>query len=669
MELARFRPYLDATLTAHIRANILAPPPRAPSESTAFMSFIGKAWKLIVGIKDALVLVLLLLFFLALFAILSATPNPGQVRDGALLIELSGTIVEERSEIDPIAALLSGAEPPIEYQARDLVRVLDAAAGDDRIEAVVIDMSTFLSGGQVHLQEIGEAMDRVRLAEKPVLTYAVGYADDHMQLAAHASEIWLDPLGGALIAGPGGSNLYYAGLLDRLNINARVYRVGEFKSAVEPYILDGPSEAAQENRAALYGALWEEWQANVTAARPQLQLARVTKNPVAWVEASQGDLADAAIDAGLVDRLGSKVEFGERVAQIVGEDDWDDTPGAYPSSDFLAYLADVGPSFDGDGAIAVVTVAGTIVDGDAGPGTAGGTRIADLLDEALDDDAKGLVVRVDSPGGSVLASEEIRRAIERWQARDLPVAISFANVAASGGYWVATAGDRIFAQPETITGSIGVFAVLPTFEDAAQEIGVNAVAYRTTPLSGQPDLIAGLTPEVDAILQATITDTYGDFVRRVSQARGLSPARVDRIAQGRVWDGGTARQLDLVDQFGGLDDALAWVAGEAELEDGGWSAQFLGAEETSYDSLIRQLLLDSTAASRTPNGGDLFAMAARQREELLARLTGDAAHLLNARGIQAYCLECPVEPRSGDRARADTYRRTLGEWAARLMGG
>ncbi|MGB7372331.1 MAG: signal peptide peptidase SppA, partial [Erythrobacter sp.] len=163
------------------------------------MSFIGKAWKVIVGIKDALVLVFMLLFFLALFAVLSAAPNPGQVRDGALYIDLSGSVVEERSQVDPIAALLSREAPLIEHQARDLVRALDAAAGDERVEAVVIDMTTFLGGGQVHLQAIGEAMDRVRQADKPVLTYAIGYADDHMQLAAHASEVWLDPLGGAVI--------------------------------------------------------------------------------------------------------------------------------------------------------------------------------------------------------------------------------------------------------------------------------------------------------------------------------------------------------------------------------------------------------------------------------------------------------------------------------------
>lgn len=612
------------------------------------MSFLGKAWKILVGIKDGLVLVFMLLFFIALFSILSAAPNPGQVREGALTIDMSGFVVEEKSAVDPLSTLLSGSAPPVELRSRDLVRALDAAASDDRIKAVVMDMTSFIGGGQVHMQAIADAMDRVRKAEKPVLTYALGYGDDHMHLASHASEVWVDPLGGATIAGPGGARLYYADLIEKLKVNVRVYRVGTYKSAVEPYLLDGPSDASQENLAALYGALWEEWQANVKKARPSLELDRVTSDPVAWIEASAGDMAQAALEAGLVDKIGTKVEFGEHVAEIAGEDAFDEKPGTYAKSDFAPYLADVGPGTgSSSNKIAVVTIAGTIVDGDAGPGTAGGARIVGLLDEALsDDDIKGLVVRVDSPGGSVIASEDIRLAIERYRAdKDVPVAVSFANVAASGGYWVATKADRIFAQPETITGSIGVFAVIPTFEGTAREIGVTAGGYRTTPLSGQPDLIDGLSPELDAILQAGVEDTYSDFLTIVSEARGISTEKVDAIAQGRVWDGGTARQLGLVDQFGDLRDAMQWVAGEAGLDEDDWSAMFLGTSPGNYDSLIRNLVTNAVAPANVSRGGDLFAMAARQREVLLGQLTSDAQLLTSSEGVQAYCLECPAPVR------------------------
>ena len=613
------------------------------------MAFAKSVWRLLRGVKDALVLLLLLLFFFALYGILTSRPSPAQVNDGALLLELNGYVVEEKTPVDPIEAFLSGAAPVGEYDVQDVVHALDTAVDDDRVSAVVLDLSGFLGGGQAHLQDIGAALDRVRAAEKPVLTYAVAYADDGMLLASHASEVWLDPLGGAFIAGPGGERLYYAGLLDQLNINARVYRVGTYKSAVEPYLESGMSEPARENYTALYGALWEEWQAHVKKARPKTDIAQVTGDPAAWVEASAGDLATAAMKAGLVDKLGNRVEFGKRVAEIAGEDPYSSAPGNYAFSELEPWLAD-NPRDTGGSAIGVVTVAGEIVDGDAGPGTAGGDRIAALLDEALEDDLAGLVVRVDSPGGSVLASELIREAIERHKAKDIPVAVSMANVAASGGYWISTPADRIFAEPETITGSIGIFAVIPTFEDLAAEYGVNSDGVRTTPLSGQPDLIGGFTPEVDAILQSSISDGYTDFIRLVASARNLSEEQADRIGQGRVWDGGTARQIGLVDQYGGLDEAAEWVAAQAGVAEDGWHLTFLGDEEATYDTLLRSLVMPDAQQSAAQ---DVFALMANRQAGTLSRLETDATRLLTTRGMQAYCLECPAP-----RAQTGTAGRT-----------
>lgn len=622
------------------------------------MGFAGKVWRLLVGIKDGMSLVFLLLFFMALYAILTARPSPAQVREGALLLELDGVVVEEQAPIDPIAVLLSGQEPIAEFQSRDLVRAIDQAAGDDRIKAIVLDLTSFLGGGQVHLQDIGAALDRAKAADKPVLTYAVAYGDDAMMLAAHASEVWVDPLGGAVIAGPGGSNLYFGQLLENLKVNAHIYKVGEYKSAVEPYSRSDMSPAARENYQALYGALWEEWQANVKKARPQLQLDRITGNPVEWVAASNGDLATAAKSAGLVDRLGGKIAFGERVAEIAGEDTWDDAPGTYAYTELDPWLAEIEPEEPGK-AIGVVTIAGTIVDGDAGPGTAGGDRIRDLLIDALDDDLAALVVRVDSPGGSVLASEEIRRGILRHKAKDIPIVVSMANVAASGGYWVSTPADRIFAEPETITGSIGIFAVIPTFEQTAAEWGVTADGVRTTPLSGQPDLIGGFTPEIDAILQASIEDGYRDFLTRVGESRNMTAAQVDAIAQGRVWDGGTARQIGLVDQYGGLPDAIAWAAEQAELEEGDWHVDYLGQEVQPYDSLIRQIVAGES--DRAPSG-DIFAMVALRQQGLLAQAANDVERLLSVRGMQAYCMECP--PSAATRAATPAPQGWLGKLLA-----
>lgn len=620
------------------------------------MSFARKVWRLLVGIKDGLSLVFLLLFFSLLYAVLAARPSPAQVREGALLLELDGIVVEEKSKVDPFAALLTGQPPVGEYDVQELVHAIDEAAKDDRIEAIVLDLSRFLGGGQVHLSEVGAALDRFRRADKPVLAWAVAYGDDAMLLAAHASEVWVDPLGGAVVAGPGGERLYFGELLDNLRVNARVYKVGAYKSAAEPFSRNDMSDEARENYTALYGALWDEWRADFGKARPQARLAEVTGAPAEWIAAANGDFATAAKSAGLVDRLGSKQEFGARVAEIAGEDPWDDRPGAYAFTELDPWLA--AEPFDESGkAIGVVTIAGEIVDGDAGPGVAGGERIAELLDKALDEDFAALVVRVDSPGGSVLASEEIRRAILRHKAKGIPIAVSMANVAASGGYWVSTPGDRIFAEPATITGSIGIFAVVPTFENAAAHWGVGTDGVRTTPLSGQPDLIAGFTPEVDAILQNSIEDGYRDFVGRVARSRNLSAERVDAIGQGRVWDGGTARQIGLVDQYGGLDDALAWAAAKAGLEDGGWYPEYLGDDANRYDTLLRALLLGDDAQGAV--GGDLFAMIAARQQGLLGQFETELGRLLSVRGMQAYCLECPPAARQA-------HPPSPGGWLAKL---
>ncbi len=610
------------------------------------MAFAGKVWRLLVGVKDALALVFLLLFFALLFAVLTARPSADSVREGALLLQLDGTVVEEVTPLDPLSLLLSSAAPTREYAARELVEAINAAAEDDRIKLVALDLSTFFGGGQVHLQAIGAALDRVRAADKPVLAYAIAYTDDSLMLAAHADEVWVDPLGGAVIAGPGGERLYYADLLERLRINARVYRVGTYKSAVEPYILNQMSPEARENATALYAALWEEWQDDVRRAAPEANIALVTQDIPAWLAASGGDLARATLAAGLADKAGTRVEWGDRVAEIAGRDDWDETPGTFIHTAFDPWHAEIerkapsaGMFRTGPRQIGVITIAGTISDGDAGPGQAGAERIVRLLDDALDNDLAALVLRIDSPGGTVTGSEAIRRAVLRHKAQGTPVAVSMANVAASGGYWVATPADRIFAEPSTVTGSIGIFGVIPTFEDALAGWGVTSDGVKTTPLSGQPDLFAGLNEEADALLQASISSGYERFIGLVAASRGISRARADVLAQGRVWDGGTARQLNLIDQFGDLDAALAWAAGEAGIEDeGGWYPVFLGADETPLPPFLRAIMGRQQALAPA---GDLFAAVARSHRARLSQALGEIESLLEVNGAQARCLECP----------------------------
>ncbi|AKH42528.1 protease-4 [Altererythrobacter atlanticus] len=626
------------------------------------MSFAGKVWRLLVGIKDALALIFLLLFFLALFSVLSARPSPGTVREGALLLDLDGTVVEEVSPIDPVEVLLSSALPTREYAARDLIRAIDGAAADERIKVLALDMTSFLGGGQVHLQEVGEALDRFRAAGKPILAYAVAYSDDSMLLAAHASEVWVDPMGGAALTGPGGTRLFYGGLIERLKINAHVFRVGTYKSAVEPYMRSDMSPEARENYQALYGSLWTEWQANVKQARPKADLEAAAQRAPELIRAAGGNLAQAALQAGLVDRTGTRVEWGERLAQIAGEDRWSSEPGAFAATDLKTWLAANKPARSG-GRIGVITISGEISDGDAGPGEAGAERIVGLLNDALDDDLKALVVRVNSPGGTVTGSEAIRRAILRHKAKDIPIAISMGNVAASGGYWVSTAGDRIFAEPETITGSIGIYGVLPTFENALAEWDVHSDGVRTTPLSGQPDVLGGLTPEAADVMQLTIESGYETFLSLVARSRGITRERADELGQGRVWDGGTARQMGLVDQFGDLQVALAWAAQQAQLKDGAWYADYLGAEDDPYAPMLERLLGENT---RETASMDMFALLARRQGALADRVADDLSGLLEIRGAQARCLECPPIIATGSR-RTSGSGTLLQRIAARLM--
>lgn len=602
------------------------------------MKFASKVWKLLVGIKDALALLFLLLFFGLIYAALSARPMAGRVEKGALLLDLDGTVVEEKSKVDPFNVLLSGQAPNREFQARDIERALHLAATDSRVKVVVLDLSRFMGGRFVHLREIGAAMDEVRKAGKPVLTFANAYLDDGVQLAAHSSEVWMDPMGEALVAGPGGNMNYYKGLIDRFKVNAHVYRVGTYKSFVEPYLRADMSPEARQAYQDVYGALWQAWKADVKKARPKARIDELASDPVALMKAAGGDFAQGAKAAGIVDRLGDKTEFEKRVTDIAGTSDDEDVP--YAHTRLATWLAANPEKQEGKG-IAVVTIAGDIVDGDAGPGEAGGDRIAELLDDNMENHFKALVVRIDSPGGSATAAERIRRAIQRWRDAKIPVVVSMGNLAASGGYWVSTPGQRVFADPATITGSIGVFAVLPSFEKTLADYGVTSDGVRTTALSGQPDILGGFTPELDNLLQTSVENTYGKFISLVAKARGRSPQQIDAVAQGRVWPGAEARGLGLVDDIGNLDKALAYAARLGGLGNDKWHAEYLGEKPDAITSLVEGMQAEPKDDAVAYDLAGL--VAARQQAQLSKALT-QLQGLLGARGVQAYCLECPPRP-------------------------
>jgi len=624
------------------------------------MKFAGMIWRLLVGIKDAFVLLLMLMFFGGLYAALSASPYRDSARQGALRLDLAGAIVEQPAEVNALEAL-GGGSVARQYRLAEVIHAIDTAARDDRIRAIALDLDVFTGGGQSAIANVGEALDRARRAGKRVVAFSAGYSDDGYQLAAHADEIWLDPLGAVVVAGPGGSNLYYAGLMQRLGITANVYRVGTYKSAVEPYTRSDMSPEARAATQALADALWDTWRQDVARARPRAQLGEWIRDPMPFIRAANGDMAEAARRAGLVDRIGDRTQFGMRMAELAGTDR-PRQPGSYRAVHYEAWL-DEHPVSRSGGQIGVLTVAGNIVDGNAAPGDAGGATVVANLERGLrDNDLKALVVRIDSPGGSVLASEHIRRAVRNARSRGIPVVMSFGSVAASGGYWIATAGDTIFAEPSTITGSIGVFGILPSFEGTLERIGVGVDGVGTTPLSGEPDLLSGPSDAADRLLQTGVESTYRRFVALVSNARRLPPARVDEIGQGRVWDGGTARQLGLIDRFGSLDDAVAEAARRAGIEADDVRLVYLEKQPGFWARIFRGIA-DGDPSSRAP---DAFARLARRPEQLLARAIADAQAMLAGPTIQARCLECPVAaPPRSPRADSSLAARLL----ALLWGG
>jgi len=596
------------------------------------MKFVGAIWKLLVGIKDALVLLLLIIFFAGLYGVLSARPAP--ITDGVLNLRLNGSLVEQparRTWSD-----LAGSPRIDQFRLRDLVQALDKSRDDSRVKAVALDLSGFTGGGATAVGDLAAAVRRVRDAGKPVVAYGVGYTDDSYALASAASEIWLNPLGGVLIAGPGGSNLYYKGLLDKLGVTANVYRVGTYKSAVEPYIRHDMSPEAKQNYTALDQARLETWRQEIKQARPKANIDLFLTNMNGAIAAAGGDMAKAALQGGLVDRIGDRREFEARLAQLGGGEG--SRGMAYKQVKLGAYVADVvdrSPS----GPIGVVTIAGTIVDGRAGPGTAGGDTIARQIEDGIRyKGVKALVVRVDSPGGSVLASERIRQALLEAKARKIPVVVSMGSVAASGGYWVSTPADFIYAEPSTITGSIGVFGIIPSFQGTLQKLGVGADGVKTTALSGEPDLFKGPSPEANQLIQTGVESMYGRFLNIVAASRHKTPQQVDQIAQGRVWDGGTAHQLGLVDGFGGMSEAIAKAAQLANLGSER-SVRYLEPQAGFRDRLIEALADRGTDdGSSVPE--DAFSMLAHQPEQQLASVLTEVRSIISGPSIQARCLEC-----------------------------
>ncbi len=602
------------------------------------MAFLKSLWRFLVGVKDALALLFLLLFFGALWVTVSSRPAAIRVPDGAaLVVPLDGVLVDQATRPGPLQFLASQSPVP-ETQARDVIRAIDRAAGDKRIALIVLDLDSFLGGGLANLEAVGDAILRARKAGKEVRAFATAYVDPGYYLAAHADQVWLDPNGGVAIAGPGGPGLYFAEALDRLGVDFEIFRVGTFKSAVEPLIRRDQSPEAKEADQALADSLWASYRSRVEGQRRGLDLAQFLETYGARAAGANISLAEIARDSGLVDRLGGRLAFAEAVREKVGAGDKADRPGDFRSIALGDYLKATARRESGPG-VGVVHISGPILDGEGPSGTAGAEPIAALIaDAAADSDVKALVLRIDSPGGSVTASDRIREAALAARAKGLPVVASFGPVAASGGYWVATAAEAVLAHPSTITGSIGVFGAIPVFRETLDKLGIGADGVSTTPFSGQPDVLRGLNEPTRNLFRASISDNYRRFLAHVASARKMPPAEVAAVAEGRVWSGAQALERRLIDRFGSLEDAVAEAGRRAGLPDKP-RVIFLEPELSPLERLLAQLA--GGQAGRIPAAArGLFGRLAFAAGAAAARQTAAVVELARAPSVQALCLPC-----------------------------
>ncbi len=606
-------------------------------------SFFSGLWRGLDALRRALHLILLLVIFGLFFGLLRGSV-PLVPSKAALLIAPEGPLVEQLSGNARARALdeALGTERPEEL-LWDLTDAIRAAAGDKRIAVLVLDLDKLEQANQPSLAELAAAIREFRASGKKVIAYGVELTQERYYLAAQADEIYLDPMGFVLVQGYDRYRTYLKDALDKLGVDINVFRVGAFKSAVETYTRTGMSPEDREESRAYLTALWNSYQEDVTAARKLAPdaLSKYVDTFMQSVPAARGDAAKVALAQGLVTGLKSGLEVERRLTELVGPNDDKDSFSAVSSSDYLRVArAERRVGKNSSDKIGIIVASGEILDGDQPPGTIGGESTARLIREARNDkDVKAVVLRVNSPGGSVLASEEIYRELVALRESGKPLVVSMGGYAASGGYYISAPADEIYASPATITGSIGIFAIIPTVDKTLGKVGVSVDGVGTTALSGQARLDRPLSEGAKAVLQSVTTHGYDEFLERVAAGRRKTTAEVDTIAQGRVWAGTDARRIGLVDALGSFDDAVKAAARRAKLTD--YSTKFIEPKLTWAQSLamnLRSQLLGGFV-HLDPDTAELAHLAARldpaaHQAALLARFS-EPGHLY------AYCF-CEV---------------------------
>ena len=530
--------------------------------------FFRRLWNFI-DISRRVVLNLIFLLILVAFLIGIAKSGPQPMAEKTVLVlNLNGSINEQRAGNLRATAIdqVRGAEVPQKMQLRDVLGVLDTAAADAKISSAVLILDDLDPTGLSTLREVAAAVDRFKAAGKKVVAWGSSYDQRQYYVASHADEVYLHPQGSVSITGFGSVQNYYKDALDKLGVGVSLIRVGTYKDFGEPYTRNEPSPAAIESEGALLGSLWGLYTSDVEKQRklPAGSIMKSIDELPALLAAAGGDLAKVALATKAVDGLKTRDELRALMMErgVVDADE-----KTFRQVSFEEYLARIRPQLVGD-AIGVVVAEGEITDGSAPSGTVGGLSTANLIRKARDNkDVKAIVLRVNSPGGSTFGSELVRRELEITRAAGKPVVVSMGDVAASGGYWISMASDEIIADAATITGSIGVFALLPNAAGALDKIGVHSTPITTTWLRTGGDPRLPLDPRYADVLQKRIDHIYADFTARAAVARKTTPEKIDAVAQGRVWSGLQAKEVGLVDRLGLFGDALKSAATRAKLGD------------------------------------------------------------------------------------------------------
>jgi protease-4 len=609
------------------------------SAGSALRTFFGLVWRILEGIRKVLHLAFLLLIFGFVLAALH-TSIPVIPRSAALVIAPQGELVEQLSG-DPVRRAFGEASggPAPETLLRDVTEAIAAAKSDARIKLIVLDLDEMEPSGMSKLQEISAALRDFRASGKRVIAAGDSFSQSQYYLAAQAGEVYLDPMGEVSVNGFSYYRMYYKDAIEKLSVDLNVFRAGTFKSYTDQFSRSDMAPSEREETSVWLESLWNAYTQDVTRARalPAGALKDYIAEQPASLQAVNGDMAKMALQRGLVTALKSRRQVADDLKGLVGEDENNHSFNSVGMSQYLSAVRSKRVlKSKSDAKIGIVVASGEIFDGHQLPGAIGGDSTSNLLREARYDNAvKAVVLRVDSPGGSEFASEKILREVQALRKAGKPVVVSMSTYAASGGYYIAAAANQIFASPTTITGSIGVFSYIPTFQRTLEKLGIKVDGIGTTPLAGDLRIDRALGPATKQLLQASVDHAYAQFVRRVADGRKKSVEDIDKIAQGRVWAGLDAQRIGLVDHLGGLKDATDAAAKLAELG-ANYDVDYIEPDFSLREELLMQI------RSQAVRLGALAGIIPQRTEveRILDPLLEQAraiTKLKDPRGLYSYC--------------------------------